>query len=158
MINFLKKHYVHIIQIALLLLGLFYLSQVYAYETEHAKWHIHLHAHKALVYENCFTNHQKKQFHAENSERCLKDAKEACWYLPNVSKREKARQCFTSLGIMLIPAEPKIKIISSLVSALIQYGINCSDEWHYIQDKLYWAQYHAEMYEHYTLLIAHGYL
>ena len=158
MINFFKKHYLHIIQITLLILGIFYLSQMYAVENEHAQWHINLNYHKALVYENCFTNDQKRQFHKENSVRCLQDAKDCCWYLPTLSKREKARQCFTSLGIMLVPAEPKARIISALVSALIQYGVNCSDEWHYINEKLYWAQYHADMSEHYSDLIAYGYL
>lgn len=155
--SFLSRYWTQLLGIIFLILGLFYYKKAYAYEHPVAVYHMQLTGHKALVYENCLNNFQKREFHKENAERCLKEAHNTTWYLPNISSRKKVQYCFTNAGVLLSPGEPRSKIIIALITSLVQYGMDCCDEWHYLNEKLYWAQYHAEMYEHYTDLIAHGY-
>lgn len=92
----------------------------------------------------------KIKFHAENAVRCYEAAKAKCWYLPDINDREKAKYCFTTLITTFPAGTPQSKIIAAITSFLIQYGLDCIDEWHYIQNKLYWAEYHFEMYEFYS--------
>ncbi len=153
-----QKRLCYFLAIVFLILGIFFFSRAYGYENIHAIEKIQLHFYKGLDYEQCSTFEQKRQFHKENAERCLNDAKECCWWLPNLSHRKKAQYCFTNTGILLIPGDPKVKVITALVNTLIQYGLDCCDEWHYINNKLYWAQYHTEMYDFYTDLVSHGYI
>ncbi len=112
---------------------------------------------RSLTYDECKTNADKVQFHKENGYRCYDDAKERSWWLPYIEDRAKARYCFTSLGILASPGDPKSKIIITVITALIQYGIDSSDEWSYIDNKLYWSQYHFEMMEFHEHLIRQGY-
>jgi|ERR1700743_3318372 hypothetical protein len=95
------KYTVYILIIILGILGIFYTKKAYGsehhaynyygniYTFEHpvAKKHMdmildnnnfHNHAFKSLDYDNCKTNAQKVQFHKENGDRCLADAKERC--------------------------------------------------------------------------------
>ena len=174
------EYAVLILAFIFLILGLFYAKEaysseyfaydyygnIYTFEHPEAKKHmdmildnnyLHDHIHRALDYDYCKTNAQKMQFHKENGDRCLADAKERCWWLPYIPAREKARYCCTNLAIFASPGEPRSKIITALINTLIQYGIDCQDEWHYINNKLYWSQYHYEMMEFHQQLIAHGY-
>lgn len=101
----------------------------------------------ALNYDDCKTYQQKFQFHKENAERCFEDAKKKCWWLPNIDDRDKARYCLTNIGVIISPGDPKSKLIIAVITTLVQYGLDCNDEWNYIQNKLKWAQYHYEMME-----------
>jgi hypothetical protein len=165
-----KKYWQLIIMTILFILGMFYYTRAYGqeftyeyqgkiYTFEHpvAIKRIQMYDKCRIAYESCRTNAQFRQFHQENGDRCFKDAKEKCWWLPDVSDRDKAKFCFTNIGIVACPGDPKSKLIIALVTSLIQYGINCTDEWHYINNKLYWSQYHYEMMEFYDDLIRHGY-
>lgn len=140
----------YILAFIFLILGIFYYTKGYACENPVAMRHMYMY--KALVYENCVTNTQKVQFHKENGHRCYNDAKELCWWLPSMDDRKKARYCFTNLGILACPGEPLSKILTALINTLVQYGIDCSDEWNQINTKLYWSQYHFEMMDFYTSL------
>lgn len=108
-------------------------------------------------YDECTTNAEKARFHKTNAERTFNDAKDKCWYLPKLSERDKARYCFTNIGAIISNTTPQSKIVVCLVTSLIQYGIDCSDEWNYINNKLYWSQYHYEMMEFHLDLIKNGY-
>jgi hypothetical protein len=98
----------------------------------------------------------KIDFHESNAKRTYEDAKNRCWWLPEISERDKARYCITTAGALAQPGTPQSKIIKALVNLLIQYGIDCMDEWAYIQNKLYWSQYHWEMYEFYCEVLVNG--
>lgn len=108
-------------------------------------------------YDECKTNAEKARFHKSNAERTFNDAKEKCWYLPNISDREKARYCLSNIGALLSNSTPQSKIIAIIVTTLMQYGIDCCDEWNFINNKLYWSQYHYEMMEFHLDLIKKGY-
>lgn len=157
--NHFKNYWTQYVALIFLILGLYFYGKAYGdeyYQHPVAVRHINLHLCKALKYDLCTTNHQKYFFHKENAERCFNEAKERCWWLPNITDREKAKYCFLNIGIFGVPGDQKSKMIIALVSTLIQYGIDCSDEWHYINNKLYWSQYHYEMMEFYTTLINEG--
>lgn len=108
-------------------------------------------------YDDCETNAEKVRFHKSNGIRTFNDAKDRCWYLPKLSHREKARYCFTNIGAVLSNSTPQSKIVATVVITLIQYGLDCTDEWNYIKNKLYWSQYHFEMMEFHQELINQGY-
>lgn len=180
MIESFKKYWIYYLAFLFLALGMFYYrkayaddyfaydskGEVYCFQHPLAIKHMNMHLDRpnidmshchALVLENCKTNAQKVQFYKENGERCYADAKERCWWLPYIPERDKARYCFTTFGVLACPGEPRSKIIIAVVTALIQYGLDCSDEWHYINNKLYWSQYHFELMEFHQNLINHGY-
>ena len=156
--------------IILFILGMFFYSRAYACEADLCEYNHRIYALQhpvaikhvkmleviRIAYDNCKTNADKVQFHKENGDRCLNDAKNKCWWLPDLDDREKARYCFTNIGVLVCPGDPKSKLIISIVTTLIQYGLDCSEQWHYINNKLYWAQYHYEMMEFYEDLIKHG--
>ena len=62
---------------------------------------------------------------------------------------------YTNAGIMVISGDPRSKIITAIVNSLVQYGLDCCEEWEYINTKFYWAQYHYEMAEFYESLLLH---
>ena len=121
------------------------------FNTEHHK----ISYFRALTLANCKTNAQKVQFYEENGKRCYEDAKERCWWLPSNSEREKAY--YNLLDVLASPGEPRSKIIISIINALAQYCLDCSEEWRYINTKLHWSQYYFEMMEFHQTLIDHGY-
>ena len=95
----------------------------------------------------------KRDFHLENAERCYNDAKNKCWYLPNISNRDKGRYCFTTIIVLISPGNQPAKIILGLLNLLGSYGLDCIEEWNYIEEKLKWSSYHYEMYEFYRDLL-----
>lgn len=99
-------------------------------------------------------DYQKKmKFHQENAQRTLDDAKARCWWLPDLTDRDNARYCWTSAIALLAPGAPHYKGVAVILNILLQYGLDCSDEWHYINEKLYWSQYHSEMADFYEEII-----
>lgn len=90
---------------------------------------------------------KKREFHKENAERTFKNAKNACWYLPRISDREKARTCYQAAAGTVFTSTPQSKIIIVLTTLLIEYGLDAMREWDYIEDQLHWCQHHSEMYE-----------
>ena len=55
-----------------------------------------------------------------------------------------------------MPGTPQSKLIRSLISLMLNYGLDCMDEWDYINNKLYWAEYHWDMYEFYCNVLVNG--
>jgi hypothetical protein len=96
-----------------------------------------------------YDNHM---FHAK---RCYEDAKNRVWCLPDVSWRERGKQAwiaaFSCVGVPTI----QLKLLVAVSSMLMQYGLDCLDEWEYIEEKLNWSQYHLEQCERLAKLL-HG--
>ena len=92
-------------------------------------------------------------FHLDNGIRTYNEAKDKCWYLPDISDRDKARYCFTSAIATIGSYTPSTKLIACVTSLLLQYGLDAMDEWNYIQNKLYWSAYHFDLCDHYYHLI-----
>jgi len=133
----LRKYWHYYLAALLLALGIFFMGRAHAYENLHAIRHIQMHYCRALVYEDCKTPAQKAAFHKENAERCFKDVKEKCWYLPNMTHRKSAQYCLTNAGALCYPGNSKSKLIAVIINTMVQYGVDCCDEWHYIGNKLY---------------------
>lgn len=101
---------------------------------------------------------QERDMHKSNAERTFKDAQDACWWLPNTSDRKKTRELFTITINTMLASDTRSKLIAMLTTSLIFYGMDCLDEWEYINNKLFWARYHWEMYEFHVELIAKAHL
>ena len=93
---------------------------------------------------------EKYQFHIVNAERTYNDAKDRSWWLPDIDDRQIARTCFNTIGALALPGTPQSRIVAGLISLMINYGLDCISEWEYINNKLYWSQYHYEMAEFYA--------
>ncbi|CCB85205.1 putative uncharacterized protein [Parachlamydia acanthamoebae UV-7] len=50
---------------------------------------------------------------------------------------------------MAVPGSPQSKLIAAILNLLLQYGLDCLDEWEEIDEKLYRIKYHYEMAEFY---------
>jgi len=107
-------------------------------------------------YDRCKTYEDKKRFHKENGDRCFNDAKNMCWWMPDMSMRDKSDYAFRNITILGCPGDPRSKLITALLTTLVQYGADCYEEWANINTKLHWAQYHYEMMELYQKIIADG--
>ena len=79
---------------------------------------------------------------------CYDKAKDRCWWLPNMEHRKASRYLFETIMYAAIPvADAKSRLIFILVKTFVDYGLECMDEWHYIHDKLKWAQWYYQEYE-----------
>lgn len=96
---------------------------------------------------------KKIQFHSENGDRCYKDAKNKCAWLPNFDDRNNAKFCLATAGTLISPVDPISKLILITIEVFVYYGMNVIDEWDYIQNKLNWAHYHYDMMEFYQQVI-----
>lgn len=156
--NSLKRYWTYYLAFILLALGLFFLNKAYGGENYHATMDVQNFYARIRINEiQAQLNREdylvKMKHHREEGEKCFKDAKDRCWFLPNIEERKKAQYAITNAGIMIAPADPRSKFIAAVVNTLVQYGLDCNDEWHYINNKLYWAEYHFEMAEFYAHLL-----
>lgn len=53
------------------------------------------------------------------------------------------------MAALVAPVDPMSKLVGVVRVTLILYGIDCCNEWHYINNKLYSSQCHYEMMEFY---------
>lgn len=97
----------------------------------------------------------KMDYHCEEGCRCLKEAEEASFLLPNISERDKANFCFTNIMAVLAPGTPALKLIGAALAICAQYGSMVMAEWQRVDTKLHQAKYHFEMEEHYRLVGKH---
>lgn len=151
------------IAIGLLFLGLFFLFGKCHAEVlnPHAQWQIsQFHEEQIFakqkpksVEELKVEYNDKISFHRENGWRTYNDAKDKCWWLPDHDHRDNARYCWTGAIALLAPNTPQSKVVACILVWLCQYGIDCLDEWDYINNKMYWSQYHFEMMEFYEDLL-----
>lgn len=96
---------------------------------------------------------EKIKFHLENTESCYKEAKDKCWWLPDLDYRERAKECFNAAMATFGTSDPKSKLVLGVLTLLTQYGIDCCNEWDFIHNKLHWAEYHYELMEFYQSVI-----
>lgn len=99
---------------------------------------------------------KKRDDSKANAERTYNDAKDRCWWLPDIDNRKIARHCFEVAYSSLNPGTPHSKLITMILIALGEYTCYCWDEWDYIETKLKWSKYHWEMYEFYCDVLEKG--
>lgn len=99
---------------------------------------------------------KKVAMHRANAERTWNNAKNKCWYLPNIDKRTASQNAFASVMASFGGTTPMSKLVCSLLALLTTYGIDCISEWHYIEEQLQWCQYHCEMVEFYLTVLEKG--
>lgn len=89
------------------------------------------------------------EHHRIEGDKAYIESKEKCWWLPNLTDREKARYCYTTALAGIATGTPGSKIVVMTITLLGQYGLDCIDEWHKIKTLLHSSQYHYEMMEFY---------
>lgn len=91
--------------------------------------------------------------HIKKGDECVESFKNKCWYLPDVEKRERAKEFLIAFFAALSPAESKYRVITALFTFAMQYSIDCLDEWIEMEQDLLRADYHYEMAAFYAQLI-----
>lgn len=86
--------------------------------------------------------------------RTYTDAYNKVWWLPNLTWRQLGRDAWVAACSMASTKTPGAALVVAFSTMLSQYGLHCLDEWDYIQDKLYWANYHFEQCIYYAKLLA----
>lgn len=159
--------FTRLLVVLLLLLGIFFLSRdkANAYEslciprsmipTTHYYDNVGNYTQGNVKKQKALMQEWKKEykFHEDNGNRCYKDAKSRAWYIPSISDRDKAKNCFVTAITALGASTPTSKLLCMVLSGFTQISIACIDEYIYIEMKLNWAQYHFDMCDHYSNLI-----
>jgi hypothetical protein len=146
------KWFGRILAIVFFLIGTFYLSRSCAHAASVWDEYLHGGAH-ILTIEECV---QKIEFHKGESQRIYEEVKDRCWWLPTLDDRQKARRMFQ----LIIPAVSACgitgKIVATGYTLFGQYGLDCLDEWDWIQNKWHWLEYHADQSEFYERYLIHS--
>lgn len=95
------------------------------------------------------------EFHHFQAKRTYDDAYNKSWYLPDLNWRQRAREAWIAAFSMVGVQTPSLKLVVVISSLLMQYGLDCMNEWEYIQEKLAWSEYHFKECEKYAQLL-HG--
>ena len=95
------------------------------------------------------------EFHMLEAKRTYTDAYNKVWWLPNLTWRQIGRDawiaaCGTAGGSTVCG-----RLVIAFSTMLSSYGLHCLDEWDYINDKLYWSEFHFRECEKYVKLL-HG--
>lgn len=80
--------------------------------------------------------------HHFNAIRTYNDAKDCVWWLPNLTWRQWGRDAWVAACAMASTKTPCQALVVAFSTMLSQYGLHCADQWDYIEDKLYWSEYH----------------
>jgi len=80
--------------------------------------------------------------HSFNAIRTYNDAKDCVWWLPNLTWRQWGRDAWVAACAMASTKTPCAALVVAFSTMLSQYGLHCADQWEYIEDKLYWSEYH----------------
>lgn len=96
------------------------------------------------------------EYHTNKAYEDYIAAKDKCWWLPDLRKRDLVRRGWLTLMAGIYPATPLYRVIASIIAMLTQYGVDCMDEWDAINDLLESAQYNSEMAKVYQDLLANG--
>lgn len=91
--------------------------------------------------------------HRREGQRCYDEAQNKCWWLPDVGDRNRARECYQAFIASMGGASLTSKMVLSLLSLLGSYGLDCLEEWEYIEYKLNWAKYHFDLCDHYQNML-----
>ena len=93
---------------------------------------------------------EQMYWHENQFEDCMLQAKQMCWYAPDLTDGDKVKECFALATACFIElSTPPAKGITLLITTLSIYGYSALLEWNSINKKLMEAQYHWEMYEFY---------
>lgn len=84
------------------------------------------------------------EIHKNKGKDFFKKGEKACWYMPTVSQREKAKMAFTS-ALAAVPGPMSCRLVMATLSLLGQYGICCIDEYFDIEYNLKMASYHFRL-------------
>jgi len=130
-------------------------SQEYLFATPDAQSHF---ASKSMMQKSVTNQRQFWQdefdMHHFNAIRTYEDAKNRAWYLPDLTWRQRAREAWMAAFATIGAQTPQLKLVLFVSSLLCNYGLDCLDEWDYINDKLKWSQYHFEKCGVYAALLA----
>jgi hypothetical protein len=96
---------------------------------------------------------EEYELHLFHAKRTYEDAKNRVWYLPNVTWRQRGREAWNAAFATVGATTPQLKLVLAVSSLLCQYGLDCMDEWEYIEEKLYWSEYHFKECEKYQELL-----
>lgn len=91
--------------------------------------------------------------HHFNAVRTYNDAYNRVWFLPDLTWRQVGRDCWVAACSTVGGASPSARLVIAFGALLSSYGLHCLDEWDYIQDKLYWSQYHFDQCKYYADLL-----
>ena len=91
--------------------------------------------------------------HHFNAVRTYNDAYNRVWFLPNLTMRQLGRDAWVAACAMAGTKTPGQALAMAFATMISQYGLHCLDEYDYIQDKLYWANYHFEQCAYYANLL-----
>lgn len=93
-------------------------------------------------------------FHLLNAIRCYCDARDYVWSNPATSFKETAKLCFTNVVSKQKLKTPTRKLVAGTIMQLSQQeGLDSSDEWNFVYNKLRWSGYHFELCEYYWDLL-----
>lgn len=92
-------------------------------------------------------------FHMLQATRTYNDAKNRCWYLPQLTWRERAKEAWMAAFSTVGSSTLNMRLVVAVSSLLMQYGIDCLNEWEYIEEKLRWCEYHLKECEKYSNLL-----
>lgn len=93
--------------------------------------------------------------HHFNAVRTYNDAYNKVWWLPNLTWRQVGRDAWIAACATAGTKTVCSALVVAFSTMLSQYGLHCLDEWDYIQDKLYWSDYHFGQCSYYAKLL-HG--
>lgn len=147
-----------ILQVTFFAVGTFYMLKSYAHAELVRPHNQKLFLHEARTYTPPTLAQrqawqEKYDFHLKNGIRCYNEAKDKAWYLPNLTDREKARYCYTSLSAVTLCTSACSACAAAIITLFTQYGLDAIDQYHYIENKLNWSRYHFDMCDHYHALM-----
>lgn len=144
-----------ILGIALFLVGCFYLTRSCAHaNAAHDKaFGEYVRGGNVLTIEECV---QKIEFHKGESQRIYDEVKNRCWWLPKLDERQKARRMFELIVPVVAASGLHGKILATMYVMFGQYGLDCMDEWDWIETKFHWLEYHVDQAEFYERYLVHS--
>lgn len=87
--------------------------------------------------------------HVEHANNYYNEAKIMCLELCEKASRDKALETFASACDFIQNSKPSSRLIHSITSYLMVFGLDKICEWDYIREKLTFSVYHYEMSEFY---------
>lgn len=97
---------------------------------------------------------KKFLLHVKFAQSNYKEAEDYVWWhiSDKYSDNEKAKLCFESVLVGVVPPHPLGKAIGITLLLFKEYGLDCMERYNYVTRLLHKAEYHVEMYEFYSEL------
>ena len=131
------------------LVGLFFTVQAYAYTPR-------FEVNAELTSQQRYFYLEKCEWHELQAEKAFRNAEDLVWYMPQSTNKEKAQSCFATAIACVSASTPQSKIVATISTLLLNYGLYCMDEYDRIQEFLYKARYHREMEEFFEAVLILG--